>query len=171
MASPPQKYDAFHRMEIELAGPDVVAMARALHRQLGSLRGAIDIEAVAYELDIFEIRTEPLDNIEGALLTTPEKSAGAILVNSQSRPRRRRFTIAHELCHLLHAHHRPMGPQGFICSSNDVRVGHFTLKPGLTRHERQEWQANRFAIEMLVPEQRLTQHLETEPSLDVVLDI
>ena len=37
MAKPPPKYGALDRMEIELAGLDVVAMARALHHQVGML--------------------------------------------------------------------------------------------------------------------------------------
>lgn len=171
MAKPLPKYGALDRMEIEFAGPDVVAMARALHRQVGMLRGAIDVEAVAYALDVCEIRLEPLDNIEGALLTTPEKSAGSILVNRRSAPRRRRFTIAHELCHVLHTHHRPQRQVGFLCSSEDIRVRSHVLRPGLTRHERQEWQANRFAIEMLVPEHLLAPYLDVEPNLEIVLDV
>lgn len=56
MARPPLKYGAFDRMEFEFAGPDAAAMAGALYRQLGSLDGSIDVAAIAYELDIVEIR-------------------------------------------------------------------------------------------------------------------
>lgn len=156
-------------MEIEFASPDVVAMARALRRQVGMLRGAIDVKAIAYAFDVREIRLEPLDNIERALLTPPEKEVGSILVNRQSRPQRRRFTIAHELRHLLHAHYRPQGKQGFLCSNKDIRFRSHVLKPGLTRHHRQEWQANRFAIEVLVPAHLLAPYLDAEPNLEVVL--
>ncbi|MEL7469582.1 MAG: XRE family transcriptional regulator [Pseudomonadota bacterium] len=159
------------RMEIELAGPDVVDMARAFHRQLGSLHGPIDVEGIAYELDDCEIRDEPLDNVEGALLTTPDKTAGSILVNRRPGLRRRRFTIAHELCHLLHTHNRPLGQQGFPCASKDIRIRSHLPKPGMTRDERQEWQANRFAIEVLVPEYLLTRYLEDQPCMEFVLEM
>ena len=43
-------------------------------------------------------------------------------------------------------------------------------KPRMTRHERQEWQANRFAIELLVPEHLLAPYLDAEQNLEIVLN-
>ena len=36
-------------------------------------------------------------SFEGALLTTPDRRNGSILINASSRPERQRFTLAHEL--------------------------------------------------------------------------
>jgi Zn-dependent peptidase ImmA (M78 family) len=46
---------------------------------------------------------------EGALLTTAERDTGAIVVNKNASPQRQRFTLAHELGHLLNPWHVPHG--------------------------------------------------------------
>jgi Zn-dependent peptidase ImmA (M78 family) len=161
----------FDRLVIEEDGPNPERLAQAVHKQLGSSTKAVPIVEVALALDITEIRYEPLESFEGALLTTPERDVGSILVNESSGPERRRFTIAHELGHYLNVWHTPTSEAGFMCAKQDMRVGSFTIKPGLTVHERQELQANQFAIELLAPRKQVEQLTSDEPSLTEALTI
>lgn len=159
----------FDRLAIEEDGPNPERLAQAVHKQLGTSNKAVPIVEIALALDITEIRYEPLESFEGALLTTPERDIGSILVNKSSGPERRRFTIAHELGHYLNVWHTPTSGAGFMCGKSDL--GSFIVKPGLTVHERQELQANQFAIELLAPRKRVERLTTDEPSLAEALAI
>ena len=149
------------RIAIEEKGADPVRLARAIHRQLPDLTGAVPVHDIAYALDIQEIREEPLSSIEGCLLTDRCKSYGDILVNAASGPRRRRYTVGHELGHFLNEGHVPAMEDGFYCTKDDmgrpVRTG---------RYFRQESEANRFAIELLAPERLVGSRLGRAADLE-----
>jgi Zn-dependent peptidase ImmA (M78 family) len=153
----------FDRLAIEEDGPNPERLAQAVHKQLGTSNKAVPIVEIATALDITEIRYEPLESFEGALLTTPERDVGSILVNESSGSERRRFTIAHELGHYLNVWHTPTSEAGFMCAKSDL--GSFIIKPGLTVHELQELQANQFAIELLAPRKQVERLTSDEPSL------
>lgn len=158
------------RMEVEEVGVNPVRLAAAIHDQLGPRPGAVPVEAIARALDITAIRFEPLSNIEGALVTMLERDTGQILVNATSPPRRRRFTIAHELGHFLNVWHVSTSPTGFGCSRDDLRAslrGRYDRERD--RHLRQEAEANMFAIELLAPGHRLRPFLAGVPDLAKVL--
>ncbi|WP_375459515.1 ImmA/IrrE family metallo-endopeptidase [uncultured Enterovirga sp.] len=108
------------RMAIEEVGMNPARIAAAIHDQLGDVPGAVLVEAVAYALDIVEIRIEVLARVEGALIAPPERGSGSILLNARSHPRRRRFTLAHELGHYLSPHHVPTAQTGFCCDQSDM---------------------------------------------------
>lgn len=156
-------------MAIEEAGPNPEKLAEALHRQLSHSMGFVPIEEIATALDITEIRYEALESFEGALLTTPERDVGSILVNAKAKLQRRRFTVAHELGHYLNPWHAPNSESGFQCSAKEM--GRFLIKPGLSRHEMQELEANRFAIELLAPKKRIAALSKDDPSVADVLRI
>lgn len=103
-------------------------------------------------------------SFEACLLTDPQKSRGAILVNRDSSVERRRYSIAHELGHFLNERHRPTADEGFRCSLDDLRESQ-----SIDRHRRQEAEANRFAIELLAPAHLVRPHLGCEPDLAQVL--
>lgn len=155
------------RIEIEDVGANPARLAAAVLAQLGPMSGPLPVDAIARALDIVEIRCEPLSNFEGALVTTPERSHGQILVNASSHSRRRRFTIAHELGHFLNPWHLPTAPSGFWCNRSDFRAG----AREKDRHRRQEAQANLFAIELLAPRDRLRQYLVGAPDLTKALEM
>ena len=157
------------RMEIEEAGPRPDKLAAAIHRQLGDRDGPVPVHAIARALDIIEVREEPLTNLEGALITTPERDFGHILVNANSSRQRRRYSLSHELGHFLNPWHEPTAANGFQCNKQDLRVGNWQMRRRLTRHEVQEVEANRFAIELLIPPRRLQRLLASEPDLGRVL--
>jgi Zn-dependent peptidase ImmA (M78 family) len=145
-------------MEVEEHGAaDPARLAAAIHFQLGSSKGPVPIKEIACALDIVEITERPLTNIEGALITTAERSLGSILVNARSSPQRRRYSIAHELLHFLNPLHRQTTDGRFACRSADMALGSRGLD--LTLHQRQEIEANRFSIELLAPKARMKPHL------------
>lgn len=154
------------RMALDEAGTSPQKIAEAIHLQLGDLSGPVPVKAIALALDIVEIREELLTSFEGALITTLEKGYGSIVVNVQSGPQRRRFTVAHELGHFLNPWHKPTTPMGFQCSRQDMIVS-----VGQDRHLRQEAEANAFAIELLAPRKRLACHLSPPANLQHALAI
>lgn len=159
------------RMEIEEAGPDPVRIAREIHRQMGFPDGAVDLGYLADCLDIHEIKYERLNNIEGALVTTPSRYAGSILVNKRSGKARRRFTIGHELGHYLNPAHQETSAQGFWCSKNDINSLRGQAKRQLTGFEKQEVEANRFASELLMPSRQIKRSLEAFACLEEVVKL
>ncbi len=96
---------------------------------------------------ISELTTE---GFEGMLITNTEKSRGAILVKSMTSPRRRRFTIAHELGHFLLPWHRQ---ERFSCQSSDIK-DHGQARTSFSAERASiEAEANTFASELLMPTQ------------------
>src|SRR5690242_4972028 len=110
------------RMAIEEAGLNPVRLAEAIHAQLGDREGAVPIQEIAASLDIDEIRERPLSNLEAALVTTPERDRGRVLLNSRSSRQRRRFSLGHELLHFLNPVHEQTSADGFHCTRRDMSM-------------------------------------------------
>lgn len=149
------------RMELADVGANPERLAAAIHLQLGDGSGPVPIHDIARAMDIVDIREEPLRNMEAALLTDPERSYGAILLNSTSSPQRRRFSLGHELGHFVNEYHRPTSVTGFQCARADMVEAR-----DINRHVRQEAEANRFSIELLTPRTRLKPYLGEDVSLE-----
>lgn len=161
---------ALDRMEIEEAGRnDPVRLAEAIHRQLETLSGPVPLREIALALDIVEIREEALSSFEGALVTSRERSEGAILVNRNASRQRRRYTIGHELLHFLNPLHEQTATNGFECSRADMALGGRLDGIDLRRYDKQEVEANRFAIELLAPITRMRSFLRGFADLSHVL--
>jgi Zn-dependent peptidase ImmA (M78 family) len=108
----------------------------------------IPVEDLCRRLDIFELQPLKTAGYEGGLITDRDKSDGIILYNGNSPIKRRRFTIAHELCHFLMPSHVPSEEGGFLCSQEDM----FRLTGGeADRRIKMEVEANRFASRLLLP--------------------
>ena len=160
------------RMTIEEGGPNPARLAAAIHLQLQHNVGAVPIYEIATALDIIEIREASLKGLEGALVTTPDRNVGSIVLNRQARPPRRRFTLAHELGHFLNPWHRPSDPSGsFSCSRADMVVGWKRRSTSVSMHVSQEIEANRFAIELLAPPHLMRPYLGGIPDLAKVLSL
>jgi hypothetical protein len=153
-------------MEIEEVGANPRRLAEAIHHQLGQIRGAIPVHGIARALDIQEIREESLRNFEAALLTTPERGRGSILINRDSSSQRRRYSVGHELLHFLNPWHEPTSPDGFQCSRQDMIE---TKRSARDLHRRQEAEANEFAIELLAPPARVAPYVESSGDLKQAL--
>jgi len=98
----------------------------------------LDVKTLAEKTGI-EVAYEPLnDNISGSLRLVNGK--WKITVNKYHHPRRRRYTIAHELGHyFLHRHQEKFFEDHVFFRG----AGRST----------QEWEANAFASEILMPEE------------------
>lgn len=108
----------------------------------------VNLTALARDLGA-TVSTVPLANeISGAI----RRRAGGgyeIFVNSRHSPTRQRFTIAHELGHLIHHRHK-LGD-----GTNDTRLYRAAPEAELYNdriQEREEVEANRFAAGLLMPE-------------------
>ena len=157
------------RMAIEEVGLNPQRLAEAIHDQLARLDGAVPIYEIAAALDIDEIREQPLSNLEAALVTTPERDRGRILLNSRSNRQRRRFSLSHELLHFLNPTHEQTSTDGFHCTPRDMRLS--SGDKVADRHRRQESEANSFAIELLTPRYRLKPFLGGTPELAQVVSM
>jgi Zn-dependent peptidase ImmA (M78 family) len=130
------------------------------------LSGAVPVDEIAYGLGIGEIRREDVDGFEGLLLTDRVRSQGRILVNVRRGLQAARFSIAHELGHFLLERHE-LGLSGrFTCTTADLRETRTALQ-----HQRQQAEANEFAIGLLVPEYLLTPYLQVQPDIRSSVDL
>ena len=87
------------------------------------------------------------------LTAETSKFRWAIVVNQENAEVRQRFTIAHELVHLLlHRYTTPHADAGY-----KVRFRDQTSSAGSVR---EEVEANQFAAELLMPEDLILSHLE-----------
>jgi Zn-dependent peptidase ImmA (M78 family) len=163
---------ALDRMVIEEAGPNPERLAAAIHDQLRHKSGEVPVAAIAAALDIVEIKEARLKSLEGALIAPADRNVGAILVNSESSPPRRRFTLAHELGHFLNPWHRSEDPSGsFACSRADVATPWRKPPPSASRRLVQEAEASRFAIELLAPPRLMRPYLRGIPDLAKALTL
>lgn len=100
---------------------------------------------MANELNV-EILLEKLDDeVSGVLLRLPERLV--IAVNKNHSEARQRFTIAHELGHLRLHQGRPLIVDHIVRARVSMRDSQSSLAT-----EREEIDANRFAANLLMPE-------------------
>lgn len=154
------------RIEISDIGPDPEAIAACIHHQLGSIPSPYPLEDIARALDIVKIRREPLDNLEAALVTHLSRVRGAILLNSDAGERRQNFSLAHELGHFLIETHVP-SLEGFTCNRADL--GRRSYPRLLNADQRQEFEANLFAISLIAPADRLSPYVSAGPDFESLL--
>ncbi|OJV31103.1 ImmA/IrrE family metallo-endopeptidase [Sphingomonas sp. 67-36] len=110
--------------------------AEALLRSLGVTRPAdIDLEAIAWSAGV-KVRDAVLESCEARIIGYNDRAI--ITVQRGGDPRRRRFSIGHELGHW--AHHRG---RSSVCRSSEIG------NPGSA--SQLERQADRFAADLLMP--------------------
>lgn len=117
--------------------------AQSLLNELGIKRPPLDVNAIAKRIPTLEKieEVELDDEISGALLPV-EGGKWLIVVNSFHTTRRRRFTIAHELGHLLlHQYTAPHADRRM--KLRDARSSEGSAQ--------EEIEANQFAAELLMP--------------------
>jgi hypothetical protein len=84
---------------------------------------------------------------------------------------RRRFTVAHEVGHFLSPWHDTTVAGGFACAPQDLRAPWQVPSKG-SRHQIQESEANRFAIELLAPRGLIRPKLlRGTPDLEQVIEL
>lgn len=152
--------------EKNVGSPDAI-VSRILKAE-PNLPIPVPIEKLCSQLDIASIEYEPLDGMEGGLVTDADRSTGIILVQRDSHRFRQRFTIGHELGHFLIPSHIP-GPDGrFLCSREDMLLQHVSEQ---NKRARMEAEANRFASLILLPPSRLRPKLNGDPNLKQLVEL
>ena len=139
------------RLDLDGVGAPAAIAAR-IHELLPDLSPDFAIEDLCRALDICSITLTDTAAYEAALVMDAHKAAGAILLARSSPPKRRRFSIGHELGHFLIPAHMPRAGERFACSCDDLRRGDTGDQD---RHRRIEAEANRFAAHLLMPPARI----------------
>ena len=152
------------RMEIDDAGANPKRLAEAITKQLGDTPHAIDVRQIAADIDIYEIREEPLNGLAGCLIVPEDKSVGAIAVDGKMGEERKRYTIGHEIGHYVNPMHRASSPEGFKCTRKDMLTDR--TAPG-DKHAKMEAEANQFAAELLMPDPWVRRFLRSKIGLDL----
>lgn len=139
------------RVELaDIHNPEV--LAQAIFAQKPDLPIPVPIEELVIANDIRQVeKLVDAPEFVGMLATDETKSYGQIWVGDM-RSTRQRFTIAHEFGHFLLPHHTQMNYQ---CSNKDINQG----EPGGTPEAEREWEANRFAAELMLPKQQFVKRL------------
>src|SRR5262245_26488235 len=97
----------------------------------------IDIEAIAYDQGA-EVRYRKLDSCEARIVGYGSKAV--ITIDCDAHPRRKRFSLGHELGHWI----QDKGLIATACSRRDIGSHRFSASPT-------EAQANAFAAQILLP--------------------
>lgn len=152
------------RMEIDDAGANPKRLAEAITKQLGDTPRAVPVRQIAADIDIYEIREEPLNGLAGCLIVPEDKSEGAIAVDGKMGEERKRYTIGHEIGHYVNPNHRASSPEGFKCTRRDMLTD--DAKPG-DNHAKMEMEANQFAAELLMPATWVKRFLRPKVGVDL----
>lgn len=120
----------------------------------------VDVHQIALDLGLTVIERDLEDQVSGMLVI--KKGRGTIAINENQHLNRQRFSIAHEIGHYLL--HRDDG-QVFI----DATPVFFRDTASAEGRSLQEIAANRFAAELLMPEQNMREILHNQP-IDVFDD-
>ncbi len=149
---------------------DLDQILREMLKLMPDLAPPVPVEDLAADLDILEIRDLAVEGFAGALLTDADRSSGVILVKKSSHPKRRRFTIGHELGHFLCPTHVPPKAEGFFCTSGDMKLA-YAKKGNIVAQ--MEVQANEFSAHLLVPDRLLRPRINShdDPDLQHVLKL
>jgi len=136
----------------ELRAQQVLARARLEFDRLDETWNdyTVDVELLATLL--FELGVQHVPDLIVGERQYSAFLAGAsrlIVVEANDHEHRRRFSIAHEIGHFVL--HLQDHPELFLCSQEDMEL----QTPDEGQHRRQEWEANLFAGELLMPEQPL----------------
>lgn len=152
------------RMAVDDVGGDPAKIALAIVSQLSDLKAPIPVREIAEAVDIYEIREERLSGLEGGLITSADKSEGAILVNADRDEKRKRYTIAHELGHYLNPWHKANSSEGFRCASRDLAAERFQQGD---RAAQMEVEANEFAAALLMPPNLVHEAMRRLSGIDI----
>lgn len=141
----------FDRVELaDIHNPE--ALAQAIFAQKPDIPIPVPIEDLVIANDIRQVeKLVDAPGFVGMLVTDEFKSYGQVWVGDM-RKTRQRFTIAHEFGHFLLPHHKQMN---YRCSSRDMTQG----EQGGTPEAEREWEANRFAAELMLPKQQFIKRL------------
>lgn len=111
-------------------------MAEAVLEQTGFLNKNVDVVKLANILGFNVYQTNFSDDIAGKVV----REENAIYINQLDKPERQRFSIAHEIAHIL-LHHKG-------------ETGNFIDYRNNGTYNQQEFEADNFAAALLMPKDR-----------------
>jgi Zn-dependent peptidase ImmA (M78 family) len=156
------------RIELDGVGSPS-ALAARIHELDPDLPLDFSIEDLCRRLDIEAIEDRPVSSFAAMLLMHRDRAWGSIVVAEGTLPRRRRFSIGHELGHFLIDSHRPREGLQFACSHADLRMEN-TREANHARN--MEAEANRFAAQLLMPPARIRANIRSrQPDLAEVVHL
>ena len=145
--------------------------AEVIERKANETRGKlndpsqcfIDMKSLIEACDIHYISKELPDNISGASMTTDDGKK-VIVVNKDHNENRQRFTMAHELGHLLLGHDTSLNIQkaGYLGNSEQDTSSQILFRDDKSS-EGSDWreiEANHFAASLLMPKELLNNKIE-----------
>ena len=154
--------DNLQRIELaDLGNPE--ALAAKIIDLVPDVPIPIPLATIAERLGISEIHYEVADTFNGCLVCLPGKTHGSIIISTQQRHTRQRFTLGHELGHWLIPTHTAER-QKFSCGNRDFAVNG---TGALTPAQKMEWEANRFSAHLLLPTQLVTRALRKVRGFDL----
>jgi Zn-dependent peptidase ImmA (M78 family) len=123
----------------------------------------IDVGRIAAELGLEVVCADLGAGVSGLLVAS---SQGAqICVNETDHPKRRRFTIAHEVGHHVLRHQFTPGEHVHVDRGNFISQRSPRSAAGV---DRKEIEANQFAAHLLMPDDLVRRHVESLGSLSLV---
>ena len=143
----------------------IEAKAEDLLQELGMTTTPVPVELVAQHLGA-RVHYQPFDSSDvSGMLFREEGKPPIVGVNASNHPLRQRFTIAHEVAHLV------LHPGKPLILDRQVRVN-FRDATSSTATDEQEIQANAFAAALLMPKflvlDLLHHHLERDAQVSDV---
>lgn len=133
------------QVSIQQAATDVL-------RAAGLYRLPVNVDGVAQALGI-QVHYTPLEDDYSGLLVIRGGTAVAH-INAKHPQNRQRFSLAHEIGHFV-LHERKQTAKESAYVDKTMRVYHRADRAPDGQSARQEWQANLFAAELLMPEELL----------------
>jgi Zn-dependent peptidase ImmA (M78 family) len=141
--------------------------ARGVLRDHGLLQVPVDPLRVAKTLGIKVVNAKFSDETISGLISK-NKGDATIFVNHADSPLRKRFTIAHELGHLL------LHMEGESAEFVDPKFNFRPTDPyeqfdSWSEDRKKEWEANRFAAALLMDESLILSAIKSIPASDLAL--
>lgn len=131
---------------------DIESTAAGILLRADQLEAPVDPLKVAVVLDV-QVHFEKLDGMSGALVIKGDSKHAVIDLGQH--PNRQRFTLAHELGHLVL--HDGSGERLFV--DNEMRVYQRADQPNPSANPTEEREANRFASALLMPRHLIEKHM------------
>ncbi len=129
------------------------------------------VVSLARDLGIQIYETDDFDNSQSGSIVR-EDGNYIIYVNIRHSPRRKRFTIAHEIGHfLLHKNKLEKGDVEIVDTIKNVAVGVSLLKRAdENKNNEEEFEANDFAADLLMPKEEFIKSWNKERSIEEIAE-
>jgi Zn-dependent peptidase ImmA (M78 family) len=142
-------------------GKNYSRIVERLLSEVGIIEPPVDVDRIATTLNISVAYAKMADSLSGFLSTRGNKRV--VGINARHHRNRQRFTLAHEIAHVLLEH-----------DTGDVHVDKgivlYRNTDSAVRSARIEVDANRLAAELLIPKQMLKDDLSELDAFDAITD-